>query len=625
MSGLHYGQWPTHHPASLGVRHHSTTSYSSLDDKAVVCKKNVFVSKSMRVQLARVSYINMILIAQTLLFNAYRGEAITHSATCERYNTVRLLLRSVLWGTSFVLFLPTTGHKFFKLYHVRYDRASRRKRHRLSDTLLDTDTSSQPPSRKQLHVVRTTFLRLCECVALAQIALLALTIVYIPLGMAQPSWTWDCPSAMDETLHGLLLGISFVFALWAYIVTWDFLVMFHQLRTHLLLQHGVFGDAHLAHDRPFNRSRTEILRHRMWMAVQEKDMEALHAAVTKALGEDPAFATNWFSGVTLRCHKRVASSQHNPLHLALKTHQHEIACYLLDVGFGLNTLEKVQLSEFALRHVYDKVFCFFSPNFEEPPSLYGPRGWFKHTLMTPLHVAVVRSDVPMVQKLLAAGADPNVPAQSTLPTYATPPLFWATHPDVTKLLLEHGANQLHVPKHGFYLTAYEDALLHGRHAIAHLMETWGADIALTPLHDAAAQGDPDLLLPFLSDESVNTLGEQSKGLFRRTPLHWAAIRGQVDTARVLLQHGATINAVDAYGRTPLAWACYLNHVELAEELVTLWDAKLNSVDHLAIGFQESLDHLFAVLPWIHAATSEDADSLVDDAPMLEYHMHNLVL
>ncbi|OQR89324.1 hypothetical protein ACHHYP_06349 [Achlya hypogyna] len=576
--------WPAVHP-SLGLRPHSTTSYSSFEDKAAapVCKKNVFVSKSMRHQLARVSWINIVLICQTVLFDAYRGdtpaELVAASTTCARYNVVRLVLRSALWATSIVLFLPTTGHKYFKLYRVRYEQPSRRKRHRLSDTT-DTETSTQRPAKRQLYVVRTAFLRLCEAVALLQIATLAFTLVYIPLGLAQPVWTWDCHTRMNRALYVFLMALSFALAFWAYIITWDFLVMFHQLRTHLLFQHGVFGDAHVALDRPFNRSRMEVLRHRMWVAVQDRDLDALHAAVQKATAENPAFATAWFPGATLRCFKRYACSQHNPLHLAIKTHQHEAVAYLLSAGFDPNTLDKVQLAEFGLRHVYDKVFCCFSPNFEDPPSSYGPRGWLTHTLLTPLHVAVIRSDVSMVRALLRAGADANLAAHSTLPTYATPPLFWATHADVTKVLLEHGANQLHVPKCGYFLTAYEDALLHGRHAIAELMEEWGADIALTPLHDAAAQGDPDLLRQFLSGESVNTLGEQSKGLFRRTPLHWAAIRGHVETARVLLQHGAAINAQDAFGRTPLAWACYLNHAELADELVTLWDAKVTGVDHV---------------------------------------------
>ncbi|EQC28555.1 hypothetical protein SDRG_13633 [Saprolegnia diclina VS20] len=559
-------------------------AFADISDQHGVCPKNTFVSKRMRIQLRHVGWMNIVLLVPAILFNMYSYDYYTGDndglAACLMYNDVRVIVRVILWATSAILFLPTTGLKPFKLYRVRYESLTSRlcqRLHALSTP--PTKPPTKPPTARP-YVVRTNFLRLCEVTALCQIALLAFTMVYIPLGMFEGSWTWNCYAALPRGLVYILHASSFILSIWAYLVTWDFLVMFHQLRTHLLFQHCVFGDAQRARDGPFGRSPKEVLRHCMWMAIRDQNLDALKLAVARAKELDPTFAKTWFCGAKIRCIKYFARSQHNPLHFAIKTRQAAAVTFLLESGFDPNALEKVQVAEFGLRNIYQDVFYFFSHSHREPPSLYGPRGWFKHTLLSPLHVAVIRSDHQLVTDLLVAGADPNVSAQSSSAMYATPPLFWATNVDVTRTLLEHGANQLFVPKYGFYMTAYEDAVIQGRHAIVRLLESWGGDIALTPLHDAAAQGEAERMDPFLSPVSVNTLGEQSNGLFRRTPLHWAAIRGQVETARVLLENGASVNAFDTWGRTPLMWACYLNHAPLVEELLVNWHADPSVVDYL---------------------------------------------
>ncbi|OQS02690.1 hypothetical protein THRCLA_04955 [Thraustotheca clavata] len=544
-----------------------------------ICKKNTFVSKRMRQQLKRVGWMNMLLLIPNVLFNIYQLHERNQEGSdeCIVHNDVRFFIRITLWATSGILFLPTTGYKAFQLYRVQNEslRITLCKRQLVASIPMGL----KPPSSKP-YVVRTFFLRLCEVIALGQIAMLAFTLIYIPLGMIESNWTWNCFSGLSYEIYVALVIVSFILSVCAYVVTWDFLVMFHHLRTHLLFQHCVSGDVHRSHDRPFGRSPKEILRFLIWMAIRDKNLDGLREALAKAKELEPGFAKLWYSGVHLRCWSLFARSQRNPLHLAIKMRQYEAFTLLLDAGFDPNAHDKVQLAEFGLRNIYQNVFYFFSHTYREPPSLYGPRGWFKQTLLTPLHVAVIRSDCQMVQELLQVGACPNVAAKSNVPTYATPPLFWATNVDVTKMLLEYNANQLYVPKNGFYMTAYEDAVINGRHAIARLLENWGSDIALTPLHDAAALGDAKLMEKFLSPYSVNTLGEQSNGLFRRTALHWAAIRGQVETAKVLLQNDATVNVYDTWGRTPLSWACYLNRVDVVEELLVNWKADPTVIDYL---------------------------------------------
>jgi len=43
----------------------------------------------------------------------------------------------------------------------------------------------------------------------------------------------------------------------------------------------------------------------------------------------------------------------------------------------------------------------------------------------------------------------------------------------------------------------------------------------------------------------------------QTGLHWAACGGHADTVKLLLEHGAPVDAKDeSYGGTPLGWALY---------------------------------------------------------------------
>jgi len=68
----------------------------------------------------------------------------------------------------------------------------------------------------------------------------------------------------------------------------------------------------------------------------------------------------------------------------------------------------------------------------------------------------------------------------------------------------------------------------------------------TPLHTAAASGDAAQLTAQLKPEWINA--QNSRG---RTPLIEAAIRGKAESVTLLLDAGATVDAVDDEGRTAL--------------------------------------------------------------------------
>jgi len=77
-----------------------------------------------------------------------------------------------------------------------------------------------------------------------------------------------------------------------------------------------------------------------------------------------------------------------------------------------------------------------------------------------------------------------------------------------------------------------------------------------------------------------------------SPLHGASSRGQVDTARILLDHGADVNALNCIDFTPLHYACRNGHLTVTQFLL----------EHGANLDAQSLDHrtpLFVALEGGH--------------------------
>jgi ankyrin repeat protein len=96
---------------------------------------------------------------------------------------------------------------------------------------------------------------------------------------------------------------------------------------------------------------------------------------------------------------------------------------------------------------------------------------------------------------------------------------------------------------------------------------------------AAQEGDVETLTELLNDGwSVD-----SRDKYGGTALHWAAGKGQVQTAELLLQHGAAPEARlykgGGRGRTPLHYAARNGHLAVCKLLVERGGAAVDALTH----------------------------------------------
>jgi ankyrin repeat protein len=211
---------------------------------------------------------------------------------------------------------------------------------------------------------------------------------------------------------------------------------------------------------------------------------------------------------------------------------------------------------------------------------------------TPLLLATVNGNAPIIEKLIAAGANPNAPLTKTADTAlmmasrtgkieavkvlldhgaqvnaketwgGTTALMWAIserHPDVSKLLIEHGADVN--AKSNFVPSAsgrgFEGTLpvaAKTNQAIEEFASGW-----LTPLMFAARENDMDSArLVVKAGADVNALGGDGKDA-----LSLALFNGSYDVASFLVDSHAKVNQADAQRFTPLFWAVDRRNMETA--------------------------------------------------------------
>ena len=191
---------------------------------------------------------------------------------------------------------------------------------------------------------------------------------------------------------------------------------------------------------------------------------------------------------------------------------------------------------------------------------------------TPLILSAAYGTPATVKLLLDAGADVNA-ANAAGATALMRGVFDAQR---VKLLLAHGANpNLHSSfGNTAVILAARSAdshrtvsLLLDHGAEANATNNWGA----TALSAACAGGDIEtakILLDRGADPNAAPKLCEEGFLFAggRTPLAWAAFRGNVPLVRLLISHGAEVNAEAMLG-TPLAQAAWADRLEAAQVLI----------------------------------------------------------
>lgn len=158
--------------------------------------------------------------------------------------------------------------------------------------------------------------------------------------------------------------------------------------------------------------------------------------------------------------------------------------------------------------------------------------------MTPLHFAAQSNSAAMIDLLLTLGANRDQPD-------------------------EQGRTPIDLVLHGGKRAAYERLRAHGATPNPELLALVG-DIEraerIARLHQAILDGDIDRVTREL--DADGTLVNQhfpdvwgSGGTFGAAPLHWAAMSGHLQIARLLLTRGADLTLCDlTHGGTPSGWA-----------------------------------------------------------------------
>ncbi len=178
--------------------------------------------------------------------------------------------------------------------------------------------------------------------------------------------------------------------------------------------------------------------------------------------------------------------------------------------------------------------------------------------ITPLWLAGTNGSTPLIATLLKAGADPNL-----VPSTGGTPLMLVSrrgNAEATNLLLAHAAN-VNAKESSHGQTALMWAVAQQRTEVVRVLLRHGADVRarsntwrqVAVICCPAFNGDADGIV------------EVDQGGF--TPLLFAARYGDLDSARLLLEAGASVDDTAPAGSTALVVAAHSGHGSLAAFLL----------------------------------------------------------
>lgn len=202
--------------------------------------------------------------------------------------------------------------------------------------------------------------------------------------------------------------------------------------------------------------------------------------------------------------------------------------------------------------------------------------------VTPLYLAAAIGDGATIRKLLDAGANANQTEKTGETVLMVATRTGST--DAVRALLEHNANP-NTPEPQLLLTPLMLAAEAGYTEIAADLIKSGSDIQARTRTGAT----PARRLPCVAESGCGSHGVgivrggwPDKGIRapipgNLSPLMYAAREGHIDTARLLLDAGASVNEVDKNDISPLFMAISNNHIDMARFLIEK-GANINAKD-----------------------------------------------
>lgn len=192
---------------------------------------------------------------------------------------------------------------------------------------------------------------------------------------------------------------------------------------------------------------------------------------------------------------------------------------------------------------------------------------------TPLQLAALNGNDAMLEKLVKAGADPNV----ALTQYGDTALMMASRSgnvDAIRVLLDAGA-QVNAKETWGGTTALMWAASERHSGAVKLLVDRGADVNARSNFVPAANGRGFEGRTPASPEPKQAVEEFASGWL--TPLMFSAREGDIATARLLVGAGADVNAIAGDGKDALGLAIFNGNYDLASFLVDS-RSKVNQAD-----------------------------------------------